>query len=159
LKITRFLKLIYLKLFRINDNPHRIALGFGLGVFSGIFPGTGPLAAFFLAIIFRANRAAALIGSILTNTWISLLSFILAVKAGAWLFGVNWQAIKTTWGSLRANFSWGQLFEASFIKTLLPVAAGYIIIAALSAVLAYAVSLLTVSGVRRYARRNKKSMA
>lgn len=44
-RILRLLKLIYIKLFRINDTPQKIAQGFGLGVFLGILPGTGPIAA------------------------------------------------------------------------------------------------------------------
>lgn len=43
---------IYLKLFQINDTPQRIALGVGLGVFTGIIPGAGPIAALFLAMLF-----------------------------------------------------------------------------------------------------------
>jgi len=67
-KFRGFFQLLYLKLIKINDTPQKIAFGFGLGVFSGIFPGTGPLAALFLALILRANRASALLGSLLTNT-------------------------------------------------------------------------------------------
>ena len=74
-KIREYLRLILAKLFNINDTPHKIALGLGLGVFAGILPGTGPIAAIFLALAFRANRASALLGSLLTNTWLSLVTF------------------------------------------------------------------------------------
>ena len=67
---------IFDKLFKINDSAEKIALGVGLEVFSGLMPGTGPTAALFLAFIFRANRAAALLGSMLTNTWLSVVTFI-----------------------------------------------------------------------------------
>ena len=33
-KVARFFKALYLKLFRINDTPQKIAIGFGVGVFS-----------------------------------------------------------------------------------------------------------------------------
>jgi uncharacterized protein (DUF2062 family) len=36
-RLQRFFKFLYLKLFRINDSPQRIALGFGAGAFMGIF--------------------------------------------------------------------------------------------------------------------------
>lgn len=123
-KFFRFLRFIYLKLFRINDSPHKIALGFGLGVFAGIFPGTGPLASLFLAFIFRANRAAALIGSLLTNTWLSFVTFVLAVQAGSMLLKINWQDVQAK-------------------KTILPIALGYAIIAFCCGLVAYLAALIT----------------
>jgi uncharacterized protein (DUF2062 family) len=50
-RIARLLKTVYLKLFRINDSPLKIALGFGLGVFVGVMPGIGPVIALLLALI------------------------------------------------------------------------------------------------------------
>ena len=68
-RLTRF---VYAKLFAINDTPQKVAIGVGIGVFLGVFPGLGPLAALFMAFLFRVNRAGALLGSALTNTWISI---------------------------------------------------------------------------------------
>src|SRR3989338_11447506 len=96
----RLLKFLYLKLFKINDTPQKIALGLGLGVFAGIFPGTGPAASLFLAFIFRANRASALIGSMLTNTWLSVVTLLLAIKLGALMFGIQWEEIQNNGTSL-----------------------------------------------------------
>lgn len=79
----RTFKYLYLKLFRTNDTPQRIAFGLGIGVFLGIMPGAGPLAALIAATFLRANRAAAIAGAFLTNTWTSFLIFILSVKVGA----------------------------------------------------------------------------
>ncbi|MDD5669514.1 MAG: DUF2062 domain-containing protein, partial [Candidatus Omnitrophica bacterium] len=69
-KLARFFKFIYLKIFRINDTPRKIAFGFGLGVFLGILPGTGPVASVIVAAFLHANKAAALLGSLITNTWL-----------------------------------------------------------------------------------------
>lgn len=93
----RWLKLIYLKLFRINDSPQKVAIGLGLGVFFGVLPGMGPLAALFFAFLFRVNRAAALLGSILTNTWLSIPVFVLAVKAGFLITGINYKDFAKSW--------------------------------------------------------------
>ena len=93
----RWLKLIYLKLFRINDSPQKVAVGLGLGVFFGIMPGLGPLAALFFAFLFRVNRAAALLGSILTNTWMSIAVFVLAVKAGFLITGISYKDFSKSW--------------------------------------------------------------
>src|SRR3989338_7559347 len=91
-KIKSSLKLIYDKLVKIDDSPQKVALGFGLGVFCGILPGTGPMASLALAFIFRANRAAALAGSLLTNTWLSFVIFTLSLQIGAFLTQTDWQA-------------------------------------------------------------------
>ncbi|MCG2713658.1 MAG: DUF2062 domain-containing protein [Candidatus Omnitrophica bacterium] len=70
----KIINFIFAKLFKINDSAGKIALGVGLGVFAGLLPGTGPAAALLLALVFRANRAAALLGSLITNTWLSVVT-------------------------------------------------------------------------------------
>jgi uncharacterized protein len=137
-KAARFL---YEKIFLINDTPHKIALGFGLGIFSGILPGTGPLAALFLAFLFKANRATALFGSIISNTWISLITLLLAIKAGALIFGIQWQTLYETWKIILGEFKFKLLLEASIVKIILPVAAGYILIAFIFGLVTYLITL------------------
>jgi uncharacterized protein len=132
------------KLFRINDSKQKIALGVGLGVFAGLIPGTGPAAALFMAFIFRANRAAALLGSIITNTWLSILTFILAIKVGSVILKRNWQEVQLAGQGLINNFSWAKFFKLSFLEVLLPVIVGYIIIGLILGVLSYIVTLLII---------------
>lgn len=133
-KIKRFFRLIYLKLFRINDTPGKVALGAGLGVFSGILPGTGPLAAICLAIILRANRAAALLGSLITNTWLSFLIFLPAVKAGSFLLGAQWQQIHGE--SLRG-------------KVILPAIVGYLIMGFILGAVTYVITLAAIRIIKK----------
>ena len=142
----RWLKLIYLKLFRINDTPQKIAVGLGLGVFFGVMPGMGPFAALFFAFIFRVNRAAALLGSILTNTWLSIPAFILAVKAGSLITGVSYKDINAGWSLLLKDFKWGSLFKLSVYNVIGPVMAGYVVVSLSIGVLAYLVALIIISG-------------
>jgi len=148
--ILRFLKLIYIKLFRINDTPQKIALGFGLGVFLGILPGTGPIAALFLAFLFRVNRISALLGSLLTNTWLSVLTFLLSIKIGSAIMDLNWQDTYNNWTSFLKNFSFSGLFKLSVLKITLPVIIGYFIIAFCAGLLAY---LATFVIFKRFPRR------
>ena len=96
-RISRFFKALYLKIFRIDDSPQKIALGFGLGVFLGVMPGMGPIAALAIAFLLKANRASALLGSILTNTWLSIPVFFLAVKTGAVVTGSSHEVIRSEW--------------------------------------------------------------
>jgi len=140
-KVKRFFRLIYLRLFRINDTPQKVALGVGLGVFSGIMPGTGPIAAIVLAFLFKANRAAALLGSLITNTWLSFVIFMLAVKAGSFIFGVSWQQIHKQCLAIFTKFSWEGLFKLSFIEVILPVITGYLAIGILLGIGGYLITL------------------
>ncbi|MDD5423642.1 MAG: DUF2062 domain-containing protein, partial [Candidatus Omnitrophica bacterium] len=112
-KVGRFFKTLYLKLFRINDTPQKVATGLGLGVFLGIIPGTGPLVALFLAFVFRVNRAAALLGSLITNTWMSIPVFLLSVKIVAMLTGLEHQEIHRQWAVFTKDFRWSALLDIS----------------------------------------------
>lgn len=147
-KVAKIIGWLYLKIFKINDTPQRIALGLGIGVFAGIFPGTGPAAALLLAFLFKVNRASALLGSLLTNTWLSLVTFLLAVKAGSVMFGLKCQDIQNNCTSLRDNFSWMNLFKFSALEVILPVFAGYMAVAICLGVLVYLISLALILKVR-----------
>ena len=143
-KIYRFLKLLYIKLFRINDTPQKIALGFGLGVFTGILPGTGPLAALCLAFIFRVNRAAAFLASLATNTWLSIIIFLLSIKTGSAIMNLNWQDVYQTTTALFKDFHWQNFFKISVVKILLPVILGYLIISLCVGFVSYIVILIII---------------
>jgi len=136
-KILRSLKFIYHKVFRINDSPQKISLGFGLGVFLGILPGTGPIASLVLATFLRVNRASALLGSIITNTWLSLVTFVFSVKIGSFILGIKPQTIRAGWEGLISDFSWGSLLKVSSLKIALPVFLGYVITGLAAGILAY----------------------
>jgi len=127
-RTKRLARAIYLKLFRINDSPSKIALGFGLGVFIGVMPGVGPVVALLLAMLLRVNRASALLGSILFNTWVGFIALLFAVKIGAAIMGLNYQDVYAGWVELIKNFKWEKLFEVSVFKILVPTGIGYIII-------------------------------
>ncbi|MDD4894556.1 MAG: DUF2062 domain-containing protein [Candidatus Omnitrophica bacterium] len=147
--ILRFLKLIYLKLFRINDTPQKIALGAGLGVCLGILPGTGPIAAIFMAFILRVNRAAALLGSLLTNTWLSFVTFVLSIKIGSSIMGISWQDVYSAWLQIIKNFKVTTLFKTATIEILLPLIIGYFIVSVFLGIIAYLTTLIIITKVRR----------
>lgn len=141
-RLARLFKLIYLKLFRINDSPQRIAVGFGLGVFLGILPGTGPLAALFLAVIFRVNRASAFLGSLLTNTWISVVAFLSAVKLGSFMLGLDWKKTYSACSGLFHSFGFGSMFKTAAWQLLFPVFLGYLVIGVIAGSIAYLLVLI-----------------
>jgi len=143
-KIYKFFSVLYGKLFLINDTPQKIALGLGLGVFAGVLPGAGPMAALFLAFILRVNRASALIGCLLTNTWLSFVTFILAIKAGSVILGISWHDVHQDWNYFLREFNWLHLFKLSVLKVILPVIVGYLVIAFCLGFLAYLVTLIII---------------
>lgn len=144
-RIKRFFRKIYLNLVNINDTPQRISLGLAVGVIVGVIPGSGPIAALALAFALRLNRMAALMGSLLVNTWISIATLILAIKLGAKVFSLNWQNLYSEWVWLIKKFRWQELFETSIYKIILPIFTGYVIIALIAGVIVYivAISILT----------------
>jgi len=157
-RTERFLKLIYIKLFRINDSPQKIALGFALGVFLGIMPGTGPTSTLLLAILFRLNRASALLGCFFTNTWTTILTFLLAIKAGSYIMRVDWHSIYAASQQLLIQFHWFDLLKLSVLKILFPVIIGYIIISLFFAFLAYLFALIIVTKIKLKRKDNMKKI-
>lgn len=148
-RISRFITFLYTKLFKINDTPQKIALGLGLGVALGILPLTGPLASLFLASVFRVNRASALLGSLLTNIWLSFLTFLLAVKIGATTLGIKWQLVHQDWNSFLSEFHWLSLFKLSVLKVILPIIVGYLEIAFCLGLFTYLLTLIALKCLRR----------
>jgi uncharacterized protein (DUF2062 family) len=152
-KVNIFLTSLYSKLFRINDTPQRVAFGFGLGVACGIIPGTGPIVSFFLASILRVNRAAALIGCLLTNTWLSFITFLFAIKLGSAILGVSWQQVIRDWEYFLKDFHWLNLFKLSILKIVFPVIVGYLLIAVCLGLLAYLITLLVIVKLKHKRRQ------
>ncbi len=140
----KIIDFIVFELFRIDDSDQKIALGVGLGVFLGFIPGTGPAAALFLSVLFKINRAAALFGSMLTNTWLSLLTFVFAIKAGSVVLGRHWQDVYRNAHGLIADFHWSGFFKLSFLDVILPILVGYLIIGLFIGLSAYIVTLLLI---------------
>lgn len=147
-KIYRFLKFIYIKLFRINDSPQKVALGFGLGVFLGVLPGAGPIASLFLALLFRVNRASALLGCLLTNTWISIVAFLLSVKVGSVIMRLDWHSVHVSCLQFIKDFHWVNLLKLSTLKVILPVMVGYFVVSFIFAFVSYLAVIILVTKIK-----------
>ncbi len=153
-----FLDLFYHQLFRINDSPHKVAAGLGMGVFCGIMPGTGPIAALFLALLLRVNRAAALLGSLATNTWLSIVTFLLSVKLGSVIMGLDWQVARSDWWLFLSEFRWLNLFKLSILRIILPVIIGYLAVAFLLGLATYLSALIILIKLR-YANKSRINLS
>ena len=84
----RTFRYIYLRLIRVGGDPVHVALGFSLGVFLGVFPtfGLGIPMALLLASLFRWNRVAATLGSLVMNPITTPFFWSLSGTVGAAIF-------------------------------------------------------------------------
>jgi uncharacterized protein (DUF2062 family) len=130
-------------------------MGFSLGVFLGILPVTGALASLFCAFIFRLNRISALLGSLLTNTWLSIVFFLLSIKIGSAIMHLDWHDVQRKWVVLLKDFHWKSLFSLSIWDILLPVVIGYLIIAIVLGTLSYFIILLVLNMRKKKKNENK----
>jgi len=125
-----------------NDTPQKKALGFGVGVFLGVLPATGPLASIFVASFLRLNRGAALLGSLLTNTWLGVAIFVVSAKVGSFVMGIDWLDAVYHWTIFLQNFHLKNLFKVGFLELILPVILGYFLVSFAIGILAYLAALV-----------------
>ncbi len=80
------------KLLVIQDSPEKIAAGFAIGVFFGIFPtlGLGGLLSIGVAWMFGVNTAAALVGTLAGIPLLSPLVITVSGWIGGTLLGEDW---------------------------------------------------------------------
>jgi uncharacterized protein len=143
-KIKKFFQSVYQRLIHLKDTPHRIAGGFAIGIFFGILPGAGPMAAIIMAWVFRVNRIAAFAGGLLTNTWLSVVTLVAAVKIGAFVTGSDWNQVLADCKEVLRDFSWRGLFDQTVLDILKPVFIGYLVVGLLCGCLAYVVAWVIV---------------
>jgi len=125
------------KLILINDSPQKIAQGFGLGVFLGVMPGVGLIAALVLSSLFRVNKASTIIGTLITNTWLSFITLVVAIQIGAAVMGVDWHVIYSSLTGLFRHFEFKALAGLSFSAIILPTVIGFIVVAGSLGILSY----------------------
>lgn len=86
-KIKRKLRFVYLKIIRLSDPPEIIARGAAIGVLMGILPtfGLGVLLSLGVAFVFRANKAAAVLGSLIMNPFTSPFFWGISAAVGSFI--------------------------------------------------------------------------
>jgi uncharacterized protein len=89
--LGRQIRLVYLKLLRLQDKPEVVAKGLAVGVFTGCFPffGMQSLLAFLLATIVRGSKVAALAATWISNPLTSVPLYIFNYKIGKLLLGTE----------------------------------------------------------------------
>ncbi len=83
----RLLRYFYLKLVRLKDKPHTVALGLAIGVFVGFTP-TIPIQTYIalaFAVLFRGSKIAAIMGVWISNPLNMAAFYYLDFKVGKWI--------------------------------------------------------------------------
>ncbi len=152
------LKKIRDNLLGINDSPNKIALGFGLGLFLGVLPGTGVIAAVVCSVALRVNKAAALAGALLVNTWINIVAFPLALVVGGFVFRIDPDLLQVKWLALLADFTWNALLDTLILYAALAVFVGYLLLGLAMGIVGYVICLFAVVWTRKKIAKNMNSI-
>lgn len=139
----RTFRYIYLRLVRVGGDPVHAALGFSLGVFLGVFPtfGLGIPLALLLASLFRWNRVAATVGSLVMNPLTTPFFWSLSGTVGAAIFRADARKVLN---SVRNGESFHSLTTAAGIYL-----AGNLIVSLVCSTAAYFLALRAVTLYRK----------
>ena len=91
MRYFRGLRYSYLKLLRLKGDPHQLALGIALGVFSGMMPilPFQTALAVALALLFKGSKITAAIGTWVSNPLNWYFLYVYSYKIGAWILGLS----------------------------------------------------------------------
>lgn len=94
-RFKRRAKLVYYKILRLEDPPERIARGAAIGVLMGVLPtfGLGTVFSLAAAFVFKANKAAAVLGSLVMNPLTAPFFWALSAYIGSLLLQENYSSI------------------------------------------------------------------
>ena len=89
--IARRMRVLYLKLLRLQDKPEVVAKGLAVGIFAGCFPffGIQSLIGIFLATICRGSKVAALAATWISNPLTYVPLYVFNYKIGKLLLGIE----------------------------------------------------------------------
>ncbi len=132
---------------RMPEHPERVARGFAVGVFIGMLPGTGLLAALAIAFFFRLHKPSVAVGALVNNPWTTPFLYIASYRVGKWLTGYASPFVWQGWSSLRNPALWPEV-----LRVIWPTAFGLLILGGALAVLGY----VAVYVLLRYTRRPSK---
>ena len=154
-RLKRLAKLYYLKIIRINDPPEKIALGAAIGAFIGFMPTVGMAMLFSLlfAHLFKANKAAALLGTFVMNPISSPIVWSASAALGSLIF---WNDMASF---MHIGSDFGQLKE-TLGRDLLAFFTGNFILSAIGGFIVYHVVLRGIIRHRekRAAKKFKKKL-
>jgi uncharacterized protein (DUF2062 family) len=111
-------------LFHVDDSPSRVALAFALGVFIAFFPifGIHTGMAIAIAIAFRLNKAALVVGTLVNNPWTVAPMYSAGTLLGCFVLGVSPASL----GAVDWGLS-GRAFYESLVTGLRPLVLPFVV--------------------------------
>ncbi|MGD9161741.1 MAG: DUF2062 domain-containing protein [Desulfobacteraceae bacterium] len=160
------MKYYYLRFLRLRGEPHELALGMAIGVFSGMMP-ILPFQialAVALALLFKASKITAALGTWASNPLNWYFIYLYDFKLGAYLLGVEGgnEIIKSVMDSISRGDEiaviWGKLFSSGItIGSALLI--GGIIIGVIAAIPTYFIFLKIFQKIRAWRQKRKAEKA
>lgn len=162
----RQLKYYYIRFLRLRGEPHELALGMAIGVFSGMLP-ILPFQialAVALALLFKSSKITAALGTWVSNPLNWYFIYLYDFKLGAYLLGVEGghEMLKSVMASISRGDEmaviWGKLFSSglTLVSTLL---VGGILIGAVTAVPTYFIFFKVFQKIREWRQKRKAEKA
>lgn len=148
-KIKEVFDKLRVELVNTNDTPQHIAWGFAVGFLLGLLPFTGPVAAVGVAWYFRLNKAAAILGSLISNAWLTLVVAGISFHVVAWYLRLSIADLQTRFQAIFKDFHWGHLSDPFLLKITGAVIATFILVSLLLSFCAYLACLAFVLFKRR----------
>ena len=138
----------------LDDNPHRIAMAFSLGVFIAFSPfiGLHLISAVFLAWVLRLNAAAVLLGTLLNNPWTIAPIFGTGLWVGSMIYGRH---------ALLQPIQWQELTIVNVVPQiepyLMPFLLGTTLLGIVASIVAYPCAFYFVKEYRTLRHRTEES--
>ena len=148
----RTLHYFYLRFIRLRGSPEAIARGLAAGVFAGLFPfiATQTLIAILLAAIVRGNKIVAAAATWISNPFTAFPIYAFNFQIGRWLLGSdNLNFNRESFNSWEAIMALGTEFVADLLL-------GCLVVASISAVASYFLSLWFVRRIRSRRKTNNR---
>ena len=126
---------------RWRADPERIARGVAIGLFIGMMPGTGLVAALAVAVVCRLHKPSVAAGALLNNPWTSPFFYYVSYRLGQRLTGIEAHVTWEGWHGWQHAAWWRELLPAIW-----PTLIGLVVIGAIAAAVAY---VLVYAALRR----------
>jgi uncharacterized protein (DUF2062 family) len=125
-------------LLHVEDEPGRVALAFGIGVWIAFFPIIGIHTGLALAIafVFRLSRVAILTGAWMNNPWTIAPIYMAGTVLGCFLLGVSTEGLEAIDWSLHGAAFYEALLEG-LRPYVLPFVVGNVVAGTVVGALAY----------------------
>jgi len=157
----RRVKVTFLRLLHLHDSPQRTAAAFAIGIFWGMSPITPPFfglqtgMALFCAFIFRLNKIAALVGTLISNPFSFMPFYMFGTYVGSVILGYDLNVNASTLRHFFRHFSLKEMFSSPIAHAYF---AGNFITATIASLAGYFILVWFIGRYRRLRESRRKRL-